>query len=354
MPLALSELLKQEYSKMSRTELSIIFIGFICSYFLVSFLRIFADRFFLISVPNARSSHVSPIPNGGGIGFVLTFLLSILFIYFFKAISLKLLLALCMGGILIASIGLLDDFSHIPAHIRIFFHFLLAIWVLFLFHGMPPLQLGFAIWHWHFCGLITGIVGLVWLINLYNFMDGIDGLAASEAVFVATAAATLLFLKGDTHHLSILLLLAMCVLGFLIWNWPPATIFMGDVGSGFLGYTFGVLLIASVYTTLLTPWQWLILFGCFWVDTTITLIFRIIRGKPIHQAHRSHAFQQAVKKTKCHKQVVMSVLIINIVWLFPMSVLSICYPKWVLVITGMAILPLVIACMVLKAGKEKK
>lgn len=328
----------------------IVLLGFVATIGLVSAFRNVAFRYDLLDVPNARSSHDLPTPRGGGIGIVISFFVGILLLHILGLVSLPLLVSFLSGGILLACIGLLDDFRHVPARVRIFFHFLAAGIVLYLLGGMPPLNLGFAIWNWQGIGILVGLLGLVWLINLYNFMDGIDGLAGSEALFVSSAIAFLLFLKGDYQLIPIFLLLASAAGGFLIWNWSPARVFMGDTGSGFLGFVFGVLIIATIANGSLTPWQWLIILGCFWVDATLTLMQRIIRGEPWYQAHCSHAFQQAVKKTRCHERVVLGVLYINILWLLPIAILSIYIPKWTLFLTAIAIAPIVILCLLLKAG----
>lgn len=331
-------------------SLLIVTLSFLATIGLVYGFRQIAYRYHLLDVPNARSSHDSPTPRGGGVGIVITFSLGVITLYFLGMVSLNVLLAFLTGGTLLACIGLLDDLEHVPARVRIFFHFIAAILVLFIFGGMPALDLGFVVWHWKVVGVVIGLLGLVWLINLYNFMDGIDGLAGSQAVFVATAAALLLYLKGDYQLIPVCLLLASAAAGFLIWNWSPARVFMGDTGSGFLGLVFGVLLIATTKDTSLTPWQWLILFGCFWIDATLTLIHRMIRGEPWYQAHCSHAFQQAVKKTGCHQRVVLRVLCINILWLLPIAILSIYTPKFTLLLTVIAIAPLIFLCILLKAG----
>lgn len=325
-------------------------LGFMSTIYLVSFFRTIAYRYHLLDVPNARSSHELPIPRGAGVGIVISFLSGVLLLFFLNIVDSTLLIAFFVGGILLASVGILDDLSHVPAGVRISLHFLVALLVLYLFKGMPPLEIGFATWHWHFWGWVIGTVGLVWLINLYNFMDGIDGQAGSEAVFVSCSIALLVFLKGSTSLIPVLLLLAASASGFLVWNWSPARVFMGDTGSGFLGYIFGVLLIATLASGALTPWQWLIVFGCFWVDATLTLVLRVLRGEPWYQAHCSHAFQQAVKKTGCHKHVVLRMLLINLFWLLPIAIISIYLPHWTLLLTGIAILPIVILCILLKAG----
>ncbi len=328
----------------------IVLLGFVTTLSLVSVFRTFAYRYYFLDVPNARSSHELPTPIGGGIGMVISFFTGILLLYLFNLVTIPILMSFLLGGSLLAIIGLVDDLKNLPARIRIFCHFVASGLVLYFFGGMPPLDLGIFIWHWYCAGLAVGILGLVWLINLYNFMDGIDGLAGSEAVFISIAIALLLFLNGHYQLIPLCLLLASIAAGFLIWNWSPARVFMGDTGSGFLGFVFGVMLIATWWDFAITPWQWLIILGCFWVDATLTLVLRLIRGEHCYQAHCCHAFQQAVKKTGSHKQVVISVLSINILWLLPIAVLTLYFPKLTLLLTGIAILPLVVLCILLKAG----
>ena len=110
-------------------------------------------------------------------------------------------------GIVIASLGLIDDFSHIPPLWRLLVQSLVVIGFLLSLSHLPSLELGTVIWHWHILGACILFLGFVWLINLYNFMDGIDGLAASEAIFVSCAAALLLYLTGSNSYLLWVLIL---------------------------------------------------------------------------------------------------------------------------------------------------
>ena len=115
------------------------------------------------------------------------------------------------------------------------------------------------------------------------------------------------------------LLLAAAVVGFLFWNFPPARIFMGDAGSGFLGLVLGALAIQAAWTVPQLLWSWLILLGVFIVDATWTLVMRLIRGDKIYQAHRSHAYQQASRYFKGHRVITLSIVVINVGWLLPVA-----------------------------------
>ncbi|CAA9891458.1 Fuc2NAc and GlcNAc transferase (fragment) [Candidatus Methylobacter favarea] len=195
-----------------------------------------------------------------------------------------------------------------------------AGWVLFWLGGFPPLaffghplDLGWA-------GYVLGVFYLVWLLNLYNFMDGIDGIAGIEAITVCLGAVLLYCSGSETAELwKEVLLLAMAVGGFLLWNFPPARIFMGDVGSGFLGLVFGIFSIQAGWLSSQLFWSWLILLGVFIVDATWTLFCRVWRHEKIYEAHCSHAYQYAARRYGSHKAVSFGTGAINIFWLTPIA-----------------------------------
>lgn len=305
----------------------------------------------ILDHPNHRSSHIVPTPRGGGLAFVAAFLITVPFLTHLGFISFSNSLALAGAGLFLAVLGFLDDHTHIPAKWRLLGHFFACVMALFCMGGMPPVT--FFIWtlpaNWFANGL--AIIYLVWLLNLYNFMDGIDGIAGVEAVSACLGAACLYWLNGDATLMILPLLLAASVTGFLIWNFPPARIFMGDAGSSFLGFILGLLSIQAAAINSAYFWSWLILLGVFIVDATVTLIFRATEGKKLHEAHRSHAYQQASSRYKNHLPVTLAVLIINLIWLLPLAIfVSLGYINGV---TGflIAYVPLVIITIHFKAGK---
>jgi len=188
-------------------------------------------------------------------------------------------------------------------------------------------------------------------LNLYNFMDGIDGLAAIELLTIGAILLLLMTIVPDNSQLLMPIALMMCCVGgFILWNWAPAKIFMGDIGSGFIGFFFFYLILMSNMSLL----TWAILLAGFWVDTTYTLIYRVFTKQKWYQAHRSHAYQKLAIRWSSHAKVSISLAIINIVWLFPLSVASVVLPsfKWLLVF--IAISPLLAFCIYIKAGKPDK
>ena len=151
-------------------------------------------------------------------------------------------------------------------------------------------------------------------------MDGIDGLAGIEAITVCMGGALLYYLvPGEITEWIIPLILLAAVVGFLVWNFPIARIFMGDAGSGFLGIMLGIMVLQSAWITPSLFWGWLILLGAFIIDASVTLIRRVVRGEKFYEAHRTHAYQYASRKYGSHLLVTLSVLVINLIWLTPWS-----------------------------------
>jgi Fuc2NAc and GlcNAc transferase len=176
--------------------------------------------------------------------------------------------------------------------------------------------LGVAISGW--VAQVFGALLIVWLLNLYNFMDGIDGIAGVEAVTVCAGGAAVAFLVGYPAGALACLLLAGASAGFLMWNYPPAKIFMGDAGSGFLGVVFGVLAVDAARYAPQLFWCWLILLGGFIVDATVTLLRRLMQFERVYEAHRTHAYQHA-SRAFGHRRVTLAFGAINLLWLLPLA-----------------------------------
>lgn len=276
----------------------------------------------ILDLPNARSSHTSPVPRGGGLSIVATVLLGVSLLSFSGVLSTDIAAALFGGGLLVAGVGLADDVWNVPVWTRLVIHFLSAVWVLSRIGDVAVLDLGPIHWAWGWIGYFLQAICLVWMINLYNFMDGIDALAGLEATMVSACGAVLLFRHGHSDLAILALILMSTSAGFLVWNWPPARIFMGDAGSGFLGFTFGVLTIACSKRQATFGWMWLILLAVFIVDATFTLALRVIGGEVWYAPHRSHGYQVLSRLWRSHKKVTLAVAVINLIWLFPLAWLA--------------------------------
>ncbi|MDH5523630.1 MAG: glycosyltransferase family 4 protein [Desulfobulbaceae bacterium] len=305
----------------------------------------------LLDVPNIRSSHTVATPRGGGVAIVLSFLFSLTALFFLRLLSAATVVGFGGAGILVAFIGFLDDQGHIPARWRLLVHFIGAGWGVWWIGGFPSIAILGMTFDLGWIGYLLVWFYVVWLLNLYNFMDGIDGIASIEAITVCLGGALLFFLVIPEEKIWMVpLLLMSTVCGFLFWNFPSAKIFMGDVGSGFLGLMLGLM---SVQAALYAPklfWAWVILLGVFIVDATVTLGRRVLRGDKFYEAHRSHAYQIISRRFSSHKKVTMGVLLINVAWLFPWAVFSVIFPEMDFICVVAALMPLVYLAIKVGAG----
>lgn len=305
----------------------------------------------MVDRPNDRSSHTLPTPRGGGLAIVVVFLGLCLWLLPKGALSADFFLALVGGGF-VALIGFWDDLGHVPAGWRLLVHGAAATWSVLWLGNLPELTFGHIVYGLTWWGVPFAVLFVMWLTNLYNFMDGIDGIAGVQAVSVTFGAAVILF-YGDAPVKGVsLVILAGAVLGFLRWNWPPAQIFMGDVGSGFLGFVLGVFALYWPMQSRMSFWSWLILLGVFIVDATVTLLVRAARGEKLHMAHRTHAYQHLARRCGNHRSVALGVFAINLLWLFPLALAATLYPFHGVWLVGVALAPLVICCVLAGAGKE--
>lgn len=275
----------------------------------------------LMDVPNARSSHVVPTPRGGGVAIVLAFIGGLLLASVMRLVDLRLAVALGGGGLFVATVGFIDDRQNLAAAPRLAVHALSAAWALYWLGGLPPLAMFGATRDLGIAGHALALISLVWLLNLYNFMDGIDGIAGIECATVCAGGIVLAMLNHRADGAPLLsALLGAAACGFLVWNLPPARIFMGDAGSGFLGFTLGVLALDAAHRAPQSLWAWLILLAVFTTDATVTLVRRVLRGVKPHEAHRTHAYQYASRRHRGHRPVIIAVALLNVCWLMPLAV----------------------------------
>ena len=315
--------------------------------------RRYAIRSQLLDHPNDRSSHTRAMPRGGGIGIVLVALLSAAVLWMIGALDADLAVAFIGGGLGVAGIGMADDRRAVPVAIRFVVHIAAAVWAVYWLGGLPPLQIGTRLVDLGVPGDVISVVALVWVLNLFNFMDGIDGLAGSEAAFIALAAAGILHVRHlDSGLIALCGCVGMASLGFLAWNWPPAKIFMGDVGSGFLGYVVAVLALADARTNPVAVTVWLILGAVFLFDATITLVRRRLRGEKVHEAHRSHAYQKLARLWNSHQRATLWVMSVNLLWLLPCAVFAALHPGLAVWTALLAATPVVLLVIVSGAGRR--
>ena len=305
---------------MTLSDLLLLLLGCVTSWALTSKVRRYALHADLLDQPNARSSHTVPTPRGGGIAIVASYLSLIAVLAVGGDMDPHLAFALVGSGILVAVLGFIDDRRPLRARWRFTGHLLAAAWVLLWLGPLPAVPVFGVIVDLGVGATLLSALHLVWSINQFNFMDGIDGIASLEAISVALGGAFVWWLTQPQGEWLLAVAFAACVAGFLIWNFPPARIFMGDAGSGFLGCMIATLALWSARATPHLFWSWLILVGAFMVDSTITLVRRVAHGERFNEAHRSHAYQYAARKWGSHKVVSIAFVAITMLWLFPLAV----------------------------------
>ncbi|WP_151702917.1 MraY family glycosyltransferase [Nitrincola alkalilacustris] len=336
----------------------------VSAFVLTGFMLRYALSRNILDVPNDRSSHSQPTPRGGGLAFVATFLtvVAVYAAFTLDTLGWGVVLALILGGGLIALIGFQDDRIYIPVRYRLLVHFIAAIWGIYCLGGLPDMPVFGVEIKFGWAGWLFAAFYMVWLLNLYNFMDGLDGLASLEAVTVCIGGALAYWVAMVTSGQAVSLtdsaillplFLAASVFGFLLWNFPPAKIFMGDVGSGFLGFTIGMLSLHAAWIEPQLFWSWVILLAVFVVDATYTLLCRLVRGEQIYRAHRTHAFQYASRMLGSHRSVTVNVALINVIWLIPMSLLVAIGRLDGALGVLIAYLPLLLLAVKLKAGQPE-
>lgn len=289
----------------------ILVIGFILFILALSFTLIFHFRNFalqksFIDIPNERSSHDQPTPRGGGVVFVGIFYVLLSALWLMHQIKANIFYAF-LGGIPVALVGYCDDVGGVKIYWRFLIHMVSATWCVAML-GLSHSFFG-----------VVPVLFIVWFINFYNFMDGIDGIAATQAIYVTAVAGVILFLKNHVGMSMLCFGLFAALIGFLYWNWEPAKIFMGDVGSGFLGYFFATLMFSTAVVYKIPTIFWLILMAIFLCDTTYTLFFRMKEKKKWYLAHREHIFQRLAQSGFSHSEIVVALIMVNIFIVLPMA-----------------------------------
>ena len=306
-----------------------------------------------LDIPNERSSHSLPTPRGAGIAIVATFFVGLLVLLVNDTISSRDFFTLAAPGLIVAFIGRLDDLGRVTsAKLRLVGHFICASIAVWLATGLPALPLTESIIDFGVAGDIAAVIYLVWMLNLFNFMDGIDLITGIQTLTTCLGAAILLVVSTDSDLWLLVAVMAAAIFGFMYFNLPPAKIFLGDVGSGFIGFTIGAISLVVGKNEPLVAWAMIILLGVFVTDATVTLLQRLLTREHVYVAHRTHAYQLLSKKLNHHLPVSVGVGAINLFFLLPIAWLvseSVIVPIFGLLI---AYVPLVIVAVLLKAGKK--
>ena len=266
----------------------------------------------ILDRPNERSSHREPTPHGGGLPVMLAFALG----FGFASPWAFEFTWLFSAAVFLMCIGVFDDALGLPVAVRFVLYTLTGIasaWVLMGYQAtaITPLWV---------CQLLGLSFAIVWALNLYNFMDGIDGIAATQCVLASLGAAFLTSTQDNAAAYTFFcLLLAASTLGFLVWNWAPARLFLGDAGSIPIGYLLAGLAGFGAVQGFVSFAVWFVLLAVFIGDASWTLAARLLTGQKISEAHNQHGYQRLSRHWGSHQSVVLLFLAVYLFWLFPIA-----------------------------------
>lgn len=352
----------------------------------------YGPRFGLLDTPVARSAHAAPKPLGGGAALAAPYFLCVIWFVASAAISESRLAYL--GCLVIVVLGFSDDRWQLSSKVRLPVQFIVSLGAVQAI-GVDSVDFGLFSLSEPLTLTLLAVLSLVWLCNLTNFMDGIDGIAASQLLVTSLSCVVLLVgleaelggwlgdglgdglgaglgdglgdglggglkaglgaaageLGGHDVVMTLAVVLAASAAGFLLWNWSPASLFMGDAGSGFIGFALGLLALESLVTQRMSVWSWVLLLGVFIADTAVTLLVRVIRGERWYEGHSQHAYQILSRRLKSHPRVVGGVILINIFWLLPLAWLAGILPHYGVLFATIGLAPLLLGCYRLGAGR---
>ena len=345
---------------MGAIDVMFLFIVSLSSFALVAVLSAgvirYGPRFGLLDTPVARSAHVAPKPLGGGAALAAPYFLCVIWFVASAAISESALAYL--GCLFIVVLGFSDDRWQLSSKVRLPVQFIVSLAAVRAI-GVDSVDFGFFSLSEPLTLSLLAVLSLVWLCNLTNFMDGIDGIAASQLLVTSLSCVVLLVgldaAAGESGEhdvvLTLSVVLAASAAGFLLWNWSPASLFMGDAGSGFIGFALGLLALESLVTQRMSVWSWVLLLGVFIADTAVTLLVRIIRGERWYEGHSQHAYQILSRRLNSHPRVVGGVILINICWLLPLAWVAGILPHYGVLFATIGLAPLLLGCYRLGAGR---
>ncbi|MEE9452440.1 MAG: glycosyltransferase family 4 protein [Gammaproteobacteria bacterium] len=282
------------------------------AYLLVFSYKQFALSKGIVDTPNLRSHHTRPIPLGGGAVFACVWLLACFGAIVLTDWSYSYFFLFLPGSVMILSISFIDDLYKISAWTRLAVHLLVATTLVYAIGGFPQLSLGTHYLYLGGVGSLLAIVAIAWSINLYNFMDGVDGIASMQAIFIFSMGSLFFWLSGANYLMLINLFLVATMIGFIILNWPPAKIYMGDVGSTFLGFLVAAFALIGEKQYGLPALIWLIIYGVFAFDATITLLRRMMAGEKWYKPHYSYFYHHRLLLLGwSHTKILLAVSAIN-------------------------------------------
>lgn len=286
----------------------IVFISWWATRKLISILL----RYQIVDTPNDRSMHLGSVPRGGGMVIVACLVLALVAVGIVSQ-RYQVFGALTILVLAWAALSAWDDRRDLSARKRILFQLCFALLSIFALGHVSSVQIsstGFVLL-FGFGGVVT-FIGIIWLANLYNFMDGMDGLAATQTIVAGLTLAFWFWQAGDPQLGLVCLVLSAASYGFLLHNWQPAKIFMGDVGSVTIGAFFALMIVFANTRYQIPVLSFVLLFGVFVFDASVTMLSRIMRREKIWLPHRTHFYQRLGLAGVGHSMVVVAATILMV------------------------------------------
>ncbi|ASQ46435.1 putative undecaprenyl-phosphate N-acetylglucosaminyl 1-phosphate transferase [Legionella clemsonensis] len=306
-----------------------------------TFVKLFcslANNTRLLVQPNERTLHAKPTVRGSGIVFIGLWLLSVSFLGLVIDTPFSQQMMLILSGLLLSAISFLDDLMNLSVKIRLLVQALVSFSLTFYLFPLPLNFLLFTVPE----GIVASVfvvAAFIWAINHFNFMDGLDGFAAIQAFFLLSIYSLIFNHHQAIFYEYVCLMLVASLVGFLIFNFPPAKVFMGDVGSATLGLsTFLMGLVAQKYYSVPIIY-WFMLNGLFLFDATITLLRRIVNRETWYAPHKKHAYQR-IKQLGVNSELILSgQVVINAVIVGLVACIYF-YPQYTLAIVALELVGL--------------
>ena len=271
------------------------------------FTRRFCDpgsAVYILDHPNDRSLHDRPVPRGGGLAILIAIFVCGAAVAWLQPE--RGLASIALSIFLVAVVSFIDDRYSVPPVYRFLAHTVAAAVIVYNGYVLERLEIAGTDLNWSgAAGIVLSMLFAVWMINLYNFMDGMDGFAGGMAVFGFGTFAVMGWMAGHITFTAISMIIAAASAGFLVFNFPPARIFMGDVGSSTLGLLAATLSLWGARNHVFPFWIAVLVFSPFIVDATATLIRRLLRHEKIWQAHKTHFYQRLVQAGWGHRKTVL-------------------------------------------------
>jgi len=321
--------------------MTVVLITLLLSAALCGVYLLFARRWQILDTPNERSSHQRPTPHGGGVPLLLAFAAGLLLAALWRGAWDGGFVTLVVAALFLMLLGVIDDLRGLSVRLRFAVYSLLCLMVAAtLLSPVLSYELADSMVRGGVL-VVLAAMAMLWSLNLYNFMDGIDGIAATQCIVACSSAALLSWgTGGGSSYALFCLLLAASHLGFLIWNWPPARLFMGDAGSIPTGFLLAGLALLGAVQGQLNPLCWLVLLAAFVTDASWTLVWRMVSGQAFTRPHRLHAYQRLSRHWGSHLAVDMLLLALNALWLFPLAWAVQLWPNYGFLLVILAYLPL--------------